>query len=84
MAIVEGTDCPDSASLLATLPKAELHLHLEGTITPATLVVLSERHDPNPFTLAQAQGLYEYTGFCTSYKYGTSSVDASRLQKTTR
>jgi aminodeoxyfutalosine deaminase len=53
----------DGASLLATLPKAELHLHLEGTITPATLVVLSERHDAVPLDLAQAEALYEYKDF---------------------
>ncbi|KAM0702489.1 hypothetical protein Q7P35_009917 [Cladosporium inversicolor] len=63
MDILKGTDRPDSTSLLATLPKAELHLHLEGTITPATLVILSERHDANPFTLAQAEALYEYKDF---------------------
>lgn len=63
MAVHERIDQSDSLSLLATLPKAELHLHLEGTITPATLVVLSERHDANPFTLAQAEALYEYTDF---------------------
>jgi aminodeoxyfutalosine deaminase len=54
---------PDSTSSLATLPKAELHLHLEGTITPATLVILSERHDAIPSSLAQAEALYEYKDF---------------------
>jgi aminodeoxyfutalosine deaminase len=53
------------------LPKAELHLHLEGTILPATLVELSERHDLRPLTLAEAQPLYEFTdftGFIESFK----------------
>src|SRR5580658_5417993 len=53
------------------LPKAELHLHLEGTILPATLVELSERHDFRPLTLAEAQPLYEFTdftGFIESFK----------------
>ncbi len=45
------------------LPKAELHLHLEGTITPATLVELSARHDTVPFTLAEAENLYHFTDF---------------------
>ncbi len=45
------------------LPKAELHLHLEGTITPATLVELSNRHDARPLTLEQAEALYHFTDF---------------------
>ena len=63
MIVLEDADLADNLSLLATLPKAELHLHLEGTITPATLVVLSERHDTDPITLAQAEALYEYKDF---------------------
>ncbi len=45
------------------LPKAELHLHLEGTILPATLVELSARHDAHPITLAEAEALYRFTDF---------------------
>jgi len=45
------------------LPKAELHLHLEGTILPSTLVELSARHDTRPLTLPEAEALYQFTDF---------------------
>jgi aminodeoxyfutalosine deaminase len=50
-------------SFIHRLPKAELHLHLEGTILPATLVELSARHDSPHLTLAEAQALYRFTDF---------------------
>jgi aminodeoxyfutalosine deaminase len=53
------------------LPKAELHLHLEGTIAPATLVELSARHDSRRLTLAQAKAIYrfsDFTEFIESFK----------------
>ena len=48
---------------IRSLPKAELHLHLEGTIAPATLVELSARHDAHPLTQHQAEALYRFTDF---------------------
>ena len=59
------------SAFIRRLPKAELHLHLEGTIAPATLVELSKRHDAVPFTLAQAKKLYrftDFTGFIEGFK----------------
>ena len=59
-----------SAFILA-LPKAELHLHLEGSVAPQTLVELSRRHDPQPLTLDQVAKLYHYedfTGFMMAFK----------------
>ena len=53
------------------LPKAELHLHLEGTIAPATLVELSARHDAVPLTHHDAEALYrfsDFTEFIESFK----------------
>ena len=55
------------------LPKAELHLHLEGTITPATLVELSARHDAHPMTLAEAESHYRFDDF-TSFIEGFKAV----------
>lgn len=45
------------------LPKAELHLHLEGSITPETLVELSKRNDAQPLTLGDARAIYTYSDF---------------------
>jgi adenosine deaminase/aminodeoxyfutalosine deaminase len=59
------------------LPKAELHLHLEGTIVPETLVELSRRHDADPLTLAAARSLYTYAdfnGFLQSFKSVTERL----------
>jgi aminodeoxyfutalosine deaminase len=59
------------------LPKAELHLHLEGTILPSTLVELSARHDARPLTLAEAEALYrfdDFSGFMQSFKAVTGRL----------
>lgn len=61
----------DIESFIRRLPKAELHLHLEGTVTPATLVELSQRHDAAPIKLAEAEALYhftDFTGFLLAFK----------------
>ncbi len=50
-------------SFIRRLPKAELHLHLEGTIEPATLVELSARNDKFPLTLHEAERLYRFSDF---------------------
>ena len=59
------------------LPKAELHLHLEGTVLPATLVELSARHDSRIITLAQAEALYrfiDFSGFLMAFKAVTARL----------
>ena len=71
---------PDSNSQLAfirRLPKAELHLHLEGSVTPETLVELSRRHDARPLELEQARSLYrhtDFTGFLLAFKAVTERL----------
>ena len=69
----------DTAAFLRRLPKAELHLHLEGTITPSTLVELSRRHDDQPLTPAQAEAIYQFTdftGFIDAFKAVTGRLIA--------
>jgi aminodeoxyfutalosine deaminase len=53
----------ETREFIRRLPKAELHLHLEGTITPATLVELSVRQDEKPLMLIEAEKLYQFTDF---------------------
>jgi adenosine deaminase/aminodeoxyfutalosine deaminase len=58
-------------AFIRRLPKAELHLHLEGTILPSTLVELSARHDARPLKLLEAEALYrfsDFTGFLEAFK----------------
>ncbi len=61
----------DTKAWIRGLPKAELHLHLEGAITPETLVEMSQRNDPQPLSLQAARALYEYadfSGFMMAFK----------------
>ena len=68
-------------AFIRRLPKAELHLHLEGTIPPATLVELSARHDARPLTLREAEALYrftDFTGFIEAFKAVTRRLKDPR------
>ncbi len=51
-------------AFIRQLPKAELHLHLEGAVEPGTLVELRKLHGENA-TLAETEELYRYTDFAT-------------------
>jgi len=55
-------------------PKAELHLHLEGSIQPETVVELASRHGER-LTVEEVAARYSYTdfgGFIQSYIWVTS------------
>jgi adenosine deaminase/aminodeoxyfutalosine deaminase len=61
---------------LITLPKAELHLHLEGSIDPTTLLELRKRHGRS-HTLAEIEPLYRYqdfNGFLMAFKAVTEDL----------
>jgi aminodeoxyfutalosine deaminase len=56
-----AADRPPNA-FIRQLPKAELHLHLEGAVEPATLLELRVRHGDHA-TPAEVAALYTYTDF---------------------
>ena len=56
-----GVDHAPSA-FIRQLPKAELHLHLEGAVAPATLLALRKMHGDQT-TLIETEALYRYSDF---------------------
>ena len=68
-----------SSSFIRRLPKAELHLHLEGSVEPPTLLELRKRHG-KPGTLAEIEALYRYqdfAGFLMAFKTVTEDLQAA-------
>jgi len=60
------------------LPKAELHLHLEGSVEPATLLELQRRHGISA-TSAEIDHIYQYqdfTGFLLAFKKVTELLQS--------
>lgn len=65
------TTGPTPSSLILSLPKAELHLHLEGSIQPSTLVELKQRRGLTNGGLADGSHVYsfqDFTGFLMAFK----------------
>jgi len=63
-------------SFILNLPKAELHLHLEGSVDPHTLLELRTRHGKSS-SLAEVERLYQYenfTGFLMAFKAVTEDL----------
>jgi aminodeoxyfutalosine deaminase len=61
----------EPSRFVLSLPKAELHLHLEGSIEPSTLLELRQRHGMEGASLAEVEQLYDYkdfAGFLASFK----------------
>jgi adenosine deaminase/aminodeoxyfutalosine deaminase len=53
---------PQPNTFIRQLPKAELHLHLEGAVEPATLFELRQRHGDKA-TLGETEALYRHGDF---------------------
>jgi aminodeoxyfutalosine deaminase len=69
-------ESPRPSPFILSLPKAELHLHLEGTIDPATLLELRKGHGEES-TLAEVAQLYQYkdfAGFLMAFKAVTEDL----------
>jgi aminodeoxyfutalosine deaminase len=69
----------EPSTFIRTLPKAELHLHLEGSIEPATLLELRQRHGMTGASLAEVEQLYNYAdfkGFLAAFKDVTGHLRA--------
>lgn len=65
---------------IASLPKAELHLHLEGSIQPVTVCALTAQHDI-VVTEDEVRRRYTYrdfAGFIDAFKWVTSFVREPR------
>jgi aminodeoxyfutalosine deaminase len=62
------------STFVASLPKAELHLHLEGAIRPETAVELAARHGAD-ISLEKVAARYrfsDFAGFIETFKWVTS------------
>jgi aminodeoxyfutalosine deaminase len=69
-----------ASPFIVTLPKAELHLHLEGSIEPGTILELQKRHGIANASLADAEQIYsfqDFSGFLMAFKEVTGLLRTS-------
>src|SRR2546429_8373111 len=69
---------PQPSPFILSLAKAELHLHLEGSVNPSTLLELRKRHGKHS-TLAEVEQLYRYQdfpGFLLAFKSVTDDLQS--------
>jgi len=74
---VPSSTFPSALSLppqFGALPKAELHLHLEGSIAPATVAALAFRYGDvlSPAEVASRYATPDFAAFIEAYKWVTS------------
>jgi aminodeoxyfutalosine deaminase len=68
----------ETSNFIRSLPKAELHVHLEGSIQPRTLLELRKRYGKNS-SAVDVEGLYRYadfTGFLMAFKAVTEDLQS--------
>ena len=73
-----------NTSFFYSLPKIELHNHLEGTITPQTFHVLAKKNDSESMyaqSIEECQKLYEFSSF-QGFLYSFSKVNSFIKQST--
>jgi len=61
----------EPSRFIISLPKAELHLHLEGSVEPSTLLELRHRHEMDGASFADVEQFYNYkdfAGFLSAFK----------------
>ena len=66
------------SAFLRTLAKAELHLHLEGSIEPSTLLELKRRHGQHaiPEEVDRLYQFQDFTGFLMAFKGITENLQS--------
>jgi aminodeoxyfutalosine deaminase len=72
--VILVSENPRTPTNVDSLPKAEIHLHLEGSIRPQTAVELAARHEVE-ISVADVAARYSYSnfaGFIEAFKWVTS------------